>query len=359
MYPKIIYIPSLDGLRGIAIFFVLLAHGSYGHINGWIGVDLFFILSGYLITNLLQLEQKEFRKISYKNFYVRRALRLFPALIFAILLAYFSWPLTEHIYKESNKKIAIASSLLYFNNIISDDVTGVLNPLWSLSVEEHFYILWPIVFSSVLNKVSLYKRNILFFLLITIVSLFRIYAFRYESDLKFSFYEINYYKFTLCRIDSILLGALLAFTPPAPSLEKALIKYSNSIFIFLFILFSFILLYINYYSKFINYGGFILTNILCLFCVTYTITQPKHPIFSSRLFMYIGKRSYGIYLLHQPIFILLEQFREQNNYYNLIFISFLRLLVPILIAELCFQIVEKPILKLKNRFNGLKSAYAT
>ena len=142
---KIKYIPSFDSLRGLAALFVLLLHGSYGFFSGgFIGVDLFFVLSGYLITSILYHEYRTTKGISFSKFYIRRAIRLFPPLLICIGLANLLWyfGLAKPV---GNEILATVASLFYFSNYISGAFLGNMAHLWSLSVEEHFYLFWPLL----------------------------------------------------------------------------------------------------------------------------------------------------------------------------------------------------------------------
>jgi peptidoglycan/LPS O-acetylase OafA/YrhL len=136
----------LDGLRGIAVLLVIAEHSELLH-NGFMGVDLFFVLSGFLITTLLCEEWERRGRISLKGFYIRRARRLLPALavlaILAILVELFSYPMTGW-----GLGAKLASTFGFINNWVaglgnSADL-GALNPTWSLAQEEQFYLLWPV-----------------------------------------------------------------------------------------------------------------------------------------------------------------------------------------------------------------------
>ncbi|RYG06011.1 MAG: acyltransferase [Chitinophagaceae bacterium] len=146
------YISYLDGFRGYAIFFVVLAHLHLSNMNvAFLGVNLFFFVSGFLITKLLIHEMNKKQKIDLKAFYIRRLLRLYPALIVMILLS-LTIILINHygiIWKD------ILAGLFYFTNyflVYSDFVLPdqnyllVSRILWSLSVEEHFYLIFPLLF---------------------------------------------------------------------------------------------------------------------------------------------------------------------------------------------------------------------
>ena len=148
------YNPSLDGLRGIAVICVLLVHASYGVISGgFLGVDLFFVLSGYLITAILQKEYGLSGTISYLNFYMKRILRLLPPLALCILM-YIAYKLFVPNVGVENPLLIIYSSLFYFVNVIHESHLGPMVHLWSLSVEEHFYLFWPVLVAGLLFKFS-------------------------------------------------------------------------------------------------------------------------------------------------------------------------------------------------------------
>ena len=138
------YIRSLDGLRCLAVVAVMAGHFSINHLYGTkVGVLVFFVLSGYLITSILAAERERTGRISLRAFYMRRALRLFPALVVATL-AYAVYALAT---SNTEGLKDIPSALFYFENW--KVVTGTSSPLyshyWSLSVEEQFYVLWPIM----------------------------------------------------------------------------------------------------------------------------------------------------------------------------------------------------------------------
>jgi peptidoglycan/LPS O-acetylase OafA/YrhL len=137
------YRPALDGVRGVAIAIVVGFHAFHWPANGTLGVDLFFVLSGFLITALLLEEHQRSGTISLRQFYVRRARRLLPAL-FVVLGAYL---VVFGVSGGSNALLAVLASLFYVSNILaaisSNAVPGPLVHLWSLAQEEQFYLLWP------------------------------------------------------------------------------------------------------------------------------------------------------------------------------------------------------------------------
>ena len=135
--------PALDGLRAVAITLVVAFHAFRVPAGGWLGVDLFFVLSGFLITTLLVQEHREHGRVSLRAFYERRARRLFPALfvMLAIVGAIFG---VQH-----RSLLGVVPGLFYFTNVVmavdSPSIPEELRHLWSLAAEEQFYLLWPVV----------------------------------------------------------------------------------------------------------------------------------------------------------------------------------------------------------------------
>ena len=150
-------IPSLDGIRAVSIVIVFFAHARVmPFLPGGFGVTIFFFLSGFLITTLFYREADKFGKIDLRNFYIRRLLRLSPPLFITLALVYGLVALGA--FEGVIRSDAIVSQVLYFYNyysILSPDPTeGALglNVLWSLSVEEHFYLIFPFLFLYIMKN---------------------------------------------------------------------------------------------------------------------------------------------------------------------------------------------------------------
>jgi peptidoglycan/LPS O-acetylase OafA/YrhL len=143
---KLGYRPALDGLRGVAILTVLGWHSVAKPIGGALGVDLFFVLSGFLITALLLQEHLETGRVSFLDFYARRAVRLLPAL-FALLLVLIPYLLVADHEHRRRAVVTMVGALTYTSNLLGllalDDVAPALQHLWSLAQEEQFYLVWP------------------------------------------------------------------------------------------------------------------------------------------------------------------------------------------------------------------------
>ena len=350
---KIKYIASLDGLRGIAVLFLMLVHGSYGFFGGGVPrVDLFYIMSGFLITYLLYSEFLSTGQIAIKKFYGRRALRIFPALIVCIILSNVLWPYTK-LYTENDRTVATFSSLFFFNNFVYEDVLGNMNHLWSLSVEEHFYLIWPVITFFILFRLSNTNRIVFVFALLVGVEIFRIIAFHNQDGWRSGIFWIDPYGFTLCRIDCILIGALLFFVLYTEKYNHATLSsssYDNLLMIGLAVIFLISALMLELKNpRWLN-GGFLITNILAASAVLLAIRNPNHPILTHKALLWIGRRSYGIYLYHVPIFMYMERFRLLDNMTNLVIVTFFRFAISIAVAALSYRYIEQPILEYKNKF---------
>ena len=215
---KLSYRPEIDTLRAIAVLAVIIYHAKINAFEnlifpgGFLGVDIFFIISGYLITSIILKELREKKSFSFKNFYIRRARRILPALLFIILVTIpFSW-----IYLYPIDLVNFSKSVLYslgfgsnfyfhFSGLEYGSPEGLLKPFlhtWSLSVEEQYYILFPI---SLIFVFKYLKKYLLSFLLITfIISL--LFA---EWGSK-NYISATYY-FLHSRIWELILGSLIAY----------------------------------------------------------------------------------------------------------------------------------------------------
>ena len=202
------YYPALDGLRGVAILLVIIYH-NFNFINqsqfGWLGVDLFFVLSGFLITTILLNDAGSPHFL--KNFFIRRILRIFPLYFLCLIIFLILFPFLGLYKKELSFFIANQWWLwTYLQNwlyslFLTDDAK-MLTHLWSLAVEEQFYLIWPFII--LLVK----KPGKLFFIMLTVLFL----VFFGRSLLWFSHItDLNYTTlYTFTRIDGICIGSMVA-----------------------------------------------------------------------------------------------------------------------------------------------------
>jgi peptidoglycan/LPS O-acetylase OafA/YrhL len=205
------HIASLDGFRAISVLLVIFSHVGYGKfVPGGLGVTIFFFLSGYLITTLLLDEHRKTGAIGIRNFYVRRVCRLLPPMLIALSLAY---ALTfAGILPGGITPGGVAAQLLYFANYYSiffdpgSTIPAGTAILWSLAVEEHFYMVYPALMAMLLARHVMLKRIALLFGAVCVAVL----AWRYHIATEPGALKIRTYCGTDTRIDSILYGCILA-----------------------------------------------------------------------------------------------------------------------------------------------------
>ena len=196
------YIPALDGLRAVAIILVLLGHFGLGRVvPGGFGVTVFFLISGFLITRLLLVEYVESGKIDYLRFYARRFARLAPALVVVIASVTAAYAALHTIVPWSEVVAAFLYVINYYRIFHAVDIIP-LGILWSLAVEEHFYLVFPLAFAGLLRSQRVVPA------LITAIAVALVW--RVVLVLVLHASEDYTYMATDARFDSILYGALLA-----------------------------------------------------------------------------------------------------------------------------------------------------
>lgn len=229
MINKIKYFPEIDGLRAIAVLSVLIYHANIS-INGikilsggFLGVDVFFVISGYLITSILLKDYKENNKISISLFYERRIRRIFPALLFVIFFSFlFSWfllPPLEKVdfYYSSLASISFISNFYFwYSGEIYGAIESQFKPLlhtWSLGVEEQFYIFFPVY---LFIAIKFFKK----FLLSTLIIFFSL-SFIIANWGSLIYPDFNFF-FSGTRVWEILIGVILAFIKKRKYNHKAI-----------------------------------------------------------------------------------------------------------------------------------------
>jgi peptidoglycan/LPS O-acetylase OafA/YrhL len=315
------HITELDGLRGMAILLVLLYHlFPFIPISkfGWTGVDLFFVLSGFLITRILIKSVNEQRY--WRNFIIRRTLRIFPLYYFTLVLyvvicnlsnEFASSKLVSYDFFQENQ----LWYWLYASNIKTFETgtwlpTIIFNPLWSLSIEEQFYLLWPLVVYSLRGK-RLFGITIF---LICIVIIVRILLLSKNVS------GLSIYVFTFTRLDTILTGSLIAIMIFELNLRHWLERYAMiALGISLFILMAVFLVQrtSSPFNSHIQLYGYTLLAFLFASLLLWIVSENKPSllkfVFQSNFLVFLGKYSYSLYLFHWPLFRLLRN--PLKNFY--------------------------------------------
>jgi len=358
-------IVEIDGLRGIAIFLVLLHHfwpGGSGPLLrfaelahlGWIGVDLFFVISGFLITGILldSVGQPNY----YSNFFARRSLRIFPLYYFLLLVLFIVVPhaekgayFTTEFIRQSGHPLWY---FLYLGNI-REAITGhepayFLAPLWSLSIEEQFYVTFPFVVSVLGRK----RLRSLLCLLVVAAPLFRL-----VSALLIPANERIQYLATPSRVDVISLGALLALGLRTGDISFTR-RQATTVLLMMMGLFvvTFSLGGLNRIHLFCRVAGYSLIALTFSAFVLWTILHRDLSVTSFLRYpalTYVGKRCYGIYLLQRPAEVLL--LKSLSHFHVAIdtaspLLMLGKMLTAILVASGSWYLFESRILRLKRYF---------
>jgi len=346
------YFPTLDGFRALAAVFILLYHSGFSYFKTlWIGVPMFFVLSGFLIT--LILSENKHATNYFKAFYFKRSLRIFPiyylALAFSII-----WGLLTH---------ADLSQLPYFifylqNFLISTDAQpyycyGLMGHTWSLSVEECFYLVWPFIVYSLNQKKLFYVSFIIgtCSILFKVVVLLFFYTTTTGQLLILSF---------IGSLDGLMAGALLAIMVLNKEVFGKTDLLSRRSFYIVISAFVIVLLFNckSFAEVFYLVLNRVLLNTMTVIASFYVLTRFISPsgmsvlfykIFTHPALRFIGKISYGLYLYHFIIYRVLDACFYHYNIHLLPFYTLLfKILLTFIVSVISWFCIEKPILKLKN-----------
>lgn len=346
------YMVGLDSLRGLAILGVILYHINFNWMpGGFLGVTVFFVLSGYLITDILAMEWKRNKRIDLKKFWLSRARRLLPGMLvmLVITLAWitiFHSSLLEKMRGDSLAALFYVSNWWYIYHKLSyfDNFNQIspLNHFWSLAVEEQFYVVWPFIISLGLYYIKKQSRMILLICLGAFASALAM-AILYEPGVDPS----RIYYGTDTRAFSLLIGAVLALVWPSNRLANKIIPKARFILDVVGGIALIIILVMfwktNQYDPFLYKGGMVLLSIATALLVA-NLAHPASRIaqfLRFRPLRWVGVRSYGIYLWHYPILTLTTP-KVNAGDFSLIRAT-LQFLLIILIAQISWKFIEKPI----------------
>jgi peptidoglycan/LPS O-acetylase OafA/YrhL len=344
-------IPSLNGIRALAVILVLISHAGYGDIvPGGFGVTVFFFLSGYLITTLLIKEFLNKNYLDIKNFYIRRFLRLTPPLLITLLVTYLA--VFTGISDGGATFYGLTSQLFYFANYYSiyfeqaNSIPAGTGVLWSLAVEEHFYFVYPLL----LTFLRLKNNSGIVVSLLLICFLLLIW--RLNLVLEPDFFEERIYYATDTRIDSILFGCLLAvsFNPMRFNGNNNELRLKHWLVIILavaIIIFTFIYRDIIFRQTL----RYTLQGLALMPLFYFSISRYKHWIFSllnTSVVQKIGIYSYSIYLIH--FFIIKLILKETNHDISSIYLLFSSSILSVLYAFLVHRYIERYFYRIRKRF---------
>ena len=398
--PKSRYIPALDGLRTLAVVAVVLYHLNLTWAQGGLlGVTIFFVLSGYLITRLLLNEVAKTGRIDLKSFWIRRIRRLFPAVVTVVVVTCALCTIFNHVML-TKMRPDILPSLLFFNNWwqIAQDISyfnalGDPSPLthfWSLAIEEQFYLIWPpLLFAMVSMHISKPNTRRVVLGLAAVSALAMMVLYNPAADPSRVYYGTD------TRVFSLLLGAWMAFIPDrdlapvrlarrlgldrlvsaakrgkldknakgghgektdsaaetAPAQPSALTRFWSSpasidvLGVVGLVGLAAMVALTNGYTAFQYRGGTLLCSILTLMVIAACV-QPQGLVaraLAAEPLVWVGKRSYSIYLWHYPLLLLMNPVANINDtpWWQYI----LQVLVVVAVAECSYRFIETPFRK--------------
>ena len=344
---KITYRPEIDGLRAIAVSAVILYHAQitiFGYQpfkGGFIGVDIFFVISGYLITSIVLKELVMTGYFSFKHFYERRVRRILPALLFVILA---SLPFA-YIYLLPNSLVDFSKSILYslafssnyhfYHSAKEYAVAGLRNPFlhtWSLSVEEQYYILFPIVLLITFKYFRKYLINILIIGFIISLGL---------AEYSIGNYPFATFYFLHTRMWELLAGSILAYFEITLG-HRSKIKTLNLIFPFIgLVLIGYSIIFTNWMF---HPSLYTLPTIIgvCLIIWFSDKNEFFTKILSTKLFVSIGLISYSLYLLHYPVFSFFVKTRFFDGGDGNILNKLIIVIVVFITSIISYNFIERP-----------------
>ncbi len=343
------YIPQLDGLRAIAVVFVILFHTQPQWFpGGYLGVDIFFVLSGFLITGILLREFDRTGRIAFGRFYVRRALRLLPALLLLAVVLCIAYLVVLSPDEREESILAVLAAVGYATSPLAAggaDMGSMLHA-WSLSVEEYFYVLWPLGLIVILR---LTRRSRAWIAVAGVTAA----AVAYRLIVVFVGWpwERVYYAADT-RSEQLLIGCLFAFLVADRRLRaKASLALPALLVLCLLVVVPQPILGPVYV-----YGGSTVIALIAAVLIASLVVTPARGVarlLSLKPFLWIGKRSYGIYLWHAPAAALIAM--SLPEWVPLLPAD---IVLTFAIAAVSYRFVEQPFLRMKVRF-GPRSARAT
>lgn len=357
------YRPAIDGLRALAVLGVLLYHGAQLTSDpvdlfpgGFLGVDLFMVLSGYLITTLLLLEWRGTKRIKLGSFYIRRARRLMPALLLVMAAVSVAFLLADtaglgpsqvddyagdaaaSLFYVANWRFAL-SGASYFEQYGGP---SPLRHMWSLAIEEQFYLVWPLVLFGLLKVLKLSRRGVAIVLMVAVWASAVLMAVQFDPDEDPS----RLYYGTDTRAQALLLGALVAVAlvgVPGRRLATTKVQILGTVGL-AGVLAAFVFATDDPgTTPWLYTGGFLAVAMVSAAAIIGASAEGNSAylkVLSVKPLVWIGSISYGLYLWHWPVFVVLSSEKTGLGGPALLV---LRLLVSFALAVASYKLVEAPI----------------
>jgi peptidoglycan/LPS O-acetylase OafA/YrhL len=347
---KLDYRPDIDGLRAIAVISVILYHAklSFFGINlftgGFLGVDIFFVISGFLITQQIMIEYKNKRNFSFVKFFIRRIKRLLPVLflisLLCLIIGYFILLPSdlERFAKSIISQLIFLSNfnfwLYYHNGYMAEG--ALMQPFlhtWSLSTEEQYYLIFPAVLLLILKYL---KKHLIKIILIGIICSLCLAQYSSLHHPSFSFYMLPF------RAWEFLAGSFLAYLT---IFSKKKFEFKNQFYsnLLTFLNFLIILYYISFFNSKYPHPSLYTFFVILSVCVVIYLNNKNNFIIkclSNNYLTYIGLISYSLYLWHYPIFSFFRHL--YGNYFEeMIILKVLIIILSFFLSHLTYNYVEK------------------
>ena len=348
------YIPSLDGIRAIAFLIVFISHAGFGKIiPGGFGVTIFFFLSGYLITTQLRREHTRSHKIDFKKFYMRRILRIWPPFYLVLFLAIgVSYLISYYTRFDFQQLQAFLTQFFHLSNYYNVEFGNQGMALgtevyWSLAVEEHFYLLFPLLYVLLLRLgIRSRQQALIFWGICLLVLLWRcLLIFRLGADYDRIFYASD------TRLDSILFGCALAVAGnPAIDQDRQISERNLKYFLLPLgsaLLLSSLLYRSDAFRDTLRYS----IQGIALYPIFITaIRFPDWGVFKALNWgwmRFMGTLSYSLYLVH---YLVIKAVALILPELGLLGSGILSLLISVALAYAIYRLIEIPAAKLKQKF---------
>lgn len=347
------YMPGLDGVRAVAVIAIIIYHLNPQWLSGgFLGVDTFFVISGYLITSLLLTEYHNTGKIELMSFWLRRVKRLIPAVLFlvmgVIVLSLIFMPMEiQKVRADSIAAIFYVSNWWYIMQNVDYFEQFAVQPLkhlWSLAIEEQFYLVFPIVLLSLLSFIRRLKSIRIIFLILLVISMIAMMVLYVPNE-----NVARVYFGTDTRIQTLLMGVLLALVWPPFQLKAKVNRQMRTMIdtagvvglAILFICFKFV----SETNSILYYGGFFLISTVTLLVIASSVHPSGYfaKFLGNKVFTFIGSRSYSLYLWHYPIIVLIHHQFVQGQIPPLVYV--VEILLMVLMAEFSYKFIEQPFRK--------------
>jgi len=348
--PRLVHVPALDGLRAVAVLVVFASHADLGVPGGSTGVYLFFSLSGFLITSLLLQEHARHGRIDLVAFWVRRALRLLPAVLVMVGVVTLAAVTVTGIPRAAETVDGAPAALFYYANWArafgQDEVgLGLFEHTWSLAVEEQFYVVWPLVLVAVLARFGGPRAVLGVALTGAALAVAARLLVTDEPDAAYP----RLYNGTDTQADHLLLGAALAAALMIDGRWRTAVRRVIGVALApaVLVLVAAVLATPDRATSDTYRVGLTIVAVSCAVVVgaVYLGGRPFGRILGSRPLVWIGVRSYALYLWHYPIVMVLRETGLDTGRWWAVVLA-----VSLAAADLSYRVVEQPFLRLKDRW---------